>query len=63
MSKATLVAINEQVYVTKYDNGYMVETSGKSEDGEWVTNKSIFGTAEEAYAYALEKHSGLPLNE
>ena len=31
--------INERLDVYRYSNGYMVEVSGRSDDGDWITEK------------------------
>jgi hypothetical protein len=40
----------------------MVEVSGRSEDGDWASKKMIFATADEAYDFAKEMHTSLPLD-
>lgn len=57
-----LEKINERLEVYRYSNGYMVEVSGRSDDGDWVTEKLIFPSADEAYAFAKEIHSATPLD-
>jgi len=55
--------VDERVEVYRYDNGYMVEVGGRDSDNEWVRTKLIFSTAEEAYGYAKELHSSLPIDK
>lgn len=62
MSEASLAKINERLEVYRYSNGYMVEVSGRSEDGDWASKKMIFATADEAYGFAKEIHTSLPLD-
>ena len=62
MSTEKLTKINEQLYIYRYSNGYMVEASGRTEDGDWLTTKNVFNDAESAYSYAKELHTSLPLD-
>lgn len=39
--------INETFSVNVYDNGYMVEASGKDSDDEWVTAKVLCSSEDE----------------
>jgi hypothetical protein len=39
-----LAKVNESLLINRYDNGYMVEISGKTSGGDWVTTKTVFGT-------------------
>ena len=60
-SELKLDKINETVCVSRYSNGYMVEISGRDDEGDWITQKLIFNTATDAYAFAAEVHDNLPL--
>jgi len=60
-SELKLAKINETVCVNRYSNGYMVEISGRDDEGDWITQKLIFNTANDAYAFAAEVHDNLPL--
>ena len=57
-----LTKINESVVVYRYSNGYMVEVSGRDDDNDWITQKLIFDTAKDAYAFACDIHDNLPLD-
>ena len=39
-----LAKVNDSITVNRYDNGWMVEISGKDSDGEWKTSKIIANT-------------------
>lgn len=39
-----LAKVNDSITVNRYDNGWMVEISGKDNDGEWKTSKIIANT-------------------
>jgi len=57
-----LTKVNEAVTVYRYSNGYMVEIGGRDDDNDWITQKLIFNTAKDAYAFACEAHDSLPLD-
>ena len=62
-AKTKLVKINESVSIYRYDNGYMVELCGKDSDEDWLTEKVVFPTSDEAYDFAKDVHSNLPLDK
>lgn len=39
-----LAKVNDSITLNRYDNGWMVEISGKDGDGEWKTSKIIANT-------------------
>ncbi len=39
-----LAKVNDSITLNRYDNGWMVEISGKDVDGEWKTSKIIANT-------------------
>lgn len=45
---------NDSVTVYFYDNGYMVEVSGRDEDDDWKTAKIMCPTLEEVNAVIVE---------
>jgi hypothetical protein len=57
-----LTKINESISIYRYDNGYMVEVSGRDSDDVWATERVVFHTSEEAYGFAEQVHSTLPLD-
>ena len=42
-----LVKVNESFSVNMYDNGYMIEISGRKSDEDWSTAKIMVNTIEE----------------
>lgn len=54
-SKLTkLTKVNESFTVYMYDNGYMIEVSGKSKKEDYVTTKVLVSTVEELVAVVKE---------
>lgn len=42
-----LIKVNESFSVNMYDNGYMIEISGRKSDEDWGTAKIMVNTIEE----------------
>jgi hypothetical protein len=42
-----LTKVNESITVNRYDNGFMVEVSGKDADSDWKTAKVLCTTEDE----------------
>lgn len=42
-----LEKVNESITINRYDNGWMVEISGKDKKEDWKTAKTLCGTEEE----------------
>jgi hypothetical protein len=42
-----LAKVNDSFTINRYDNGWMVEISGKNKDTDWVTTKLICNTESE----------------
>jgi hypothetical protein len=42
-----LSQVNENFNVYMYDNGYMIEVSGKTDDDNWKTAKIMVGSVDE----------------
>jgi hypothetical protein len=49
-----LAKVNESITVNRYDNGWMVEVSGKTKDDDWKTAKIMCNTEEELLAVVKE---------
>lgn len=47
MKLTKLSKVNESITINRYDNGWMVEVSGKDTDAEWKTAKILCSTEEE----------------
>lgn len=48
-AKKVLTKIGDQVSIYLYDNGYMVEASGKDENDDWTTVKLVCETPDELF--------------
>jgi len=59
MSKlgAKLKKVNESFTIYRYDNGFMIEVSGKDEENDWKTAKILCSTEEELIAIIKEANS------
>jgi hypothetical protein len=58
MAKLTKLAkANESITLNRYDNGWMIEVSGKSKKDDWTTIKVICNTEEEVLAIIKEWNS------
>lgn len=49
-----LTKINDNMTIYFYDNGFMVEVSGRDKDEDWSTAKIMCSTLEEATALIAE---------
>jgi hypothetical protein len=49
-----LVKVNEQFIINMYDNGFMVEASGRNKKGDYVTAKILCSTLDEVLALVRE---------
>ena len=55
MAKLTkLVKVNESITVNRYDNGFMVEVSGRDSDNDWKTSKILCNTEDEMLSVIKE---------
>jgi hypothetical protein len=51
MSKLSkLNKVNESFSINRYDNGYMIEVSGRDSDNDWKTAKILCNTREDLIA-------------
>lgn len=46
-AKKVLTKVGDSVSIYLYDNGYMVEVSGKDADGDWKTLKTVCNSTSE----------------
>lgn len=44
----------DSLTVNMYDNGYMVEVSGRNDDNDWTTAKILCPTLDDVYAVIKE---------
>lgn len=49
-----LVKVSDSLTVNMYDNGYMVEVSGRDDESDWKTAKIMCPTLEEVFAVIRE---------
>jgi hypothetical protein len=49
-----LIKVNESYTVNRYDNGFMVEASGRNKKGDYVTAKILCNTLDEVLALVKE---------
>lgn len=56
MSKklSKLTKVNENVSLYRYDNGFMVEVSGRDKENDYKTSKTLCSTEEEMIAVIKE---------
>lgn len=52
-----LAKVNESITVNRYDNGWMVEVSGKDTESDWKTSKILCNTEEEMISVIKEWNS------
>ena len=52
-----LEKVNESITINRYDNGFMVEVSGKDDDSNWRTAKILCATEDEMLAVVSEWNS------
>jgi len=49
-----LAKVNESFTVNRYDNGFMIEVSGRDDDNEWKNCKIVCNTQEEVLEVVTE---------
>jgi hypothetical protein len=49
-----LTKVSEAITINRYDNGWMVEVSGRNEKEDWTTAKTLCNTEEELIALIKE---------
>jgi hypothetical protein len=55
MSKLSKLAkVNESITLNRYDNGFMVEVSGRDDENDWKTAKVLCTTETEMIAVVQE---------
>lgn len=50
-------AVDSNISVTRYDNGWTIEVGGTNSEGNWVTSKLICPTEEELFDIIKEWNS------
>ena len=49
-----LAKVNESITINRYDNGWMLEASGRDNENDWKTSKVMCNTEEELLAIVKE---------
>jgi len=49
-----LAKVNENITLNRYDNGWMVEVSGRNKKDDWASVKTLCNTEEELIAVIKE---------
>ena len=49
-----LSKVNESITINRYDNGFMVEASGRNKKGDYVTAKVLCNTLDEVVGLVRE---------
>ena len=49
-----LSKVNESITINRYDNGFMVEVSGRDNESDWKTAKILCATEEEMIVVVRE---------
>ena len=58
MAKLTkLLKVSESLSINRYDNGWMLELSGKDKENDWKTTTTLCNTEEELIAIIKEWNS------
>lgn len=56
-----LIKVSESFSVSRYDNGWMIEISGRDKKNDWKTIKTICNTEEELLKI-IKEYNGLELD-
>ncbi len=54
---AKLTKVSESITINRYDNGWMIEISGRDKAEEWKTTKTMCNTEDELIAVIKEWNS------
>jgi hypothetical protein len=57
-----LVKVNESITINRYDNGWMVEVSGKTDQDDWKSAKVLCNTEEQLVAL-IKEYNTMELND
>jgi hypothetical protein len=57
-----LVKVNESITINRYDNGWMVEVSGKTNQDDWKSAKVLCNTEEQLVAL-IKEYNTMELND
>ena len=56
-----LAKVNESININRYDNGFMVEVSGRDDDNDWKTAK-VLCTSEAEMLDVIKEWNSMPLD-
>ena len=54
-----LTTVDEQISIQKYDNGYLIEVSGRDADDEWASAKILAVSIDDVHAL-IDEFATLP---
>jgi hypothetical protein len=57
-----LVKVNESITINRYDNGWMVEVSGKTKHDDWKSAKVMCNTEEQLVAL-IKEYNTMEIND
>lgn len=57
MSKLKLIKVSESLTINRYDNGWMVEVSGRNKKNDYFTQKLVCNTEDEVLSIIKEYNS------
>ena len=57
-----LAKVNENLTIYRYDNGWMVEITGRNDEENWVTSKIICNTQDEVLDM-IREYNNKPLDQ
>lgn len=57
MAKINLSKVSESITFYRYDNGFMIEISGRNKKEEWKTQKILCNTEDELLALIKEANT------
>ena len=57
-----LTKVNDSIVVNRYDNGWMVEVSGRNQEDDWTTVKLVC-TSEEGLHALIHEYNNMELNK
>ena len=59
---SNLTKVNDNMTINRYDNGWMVEVSGRTEDDDWTTVKLVC-TSEEGLHALIHEYNNMEINK
>jgi hypothetical protein len=62
MKLTKLTKVNDSITVNRYDNGWMVEVSGRDDEDNWKSTKILCNTEEELLDL-IKEYNSMELND